>query len=140
MKKIRLLIIIVLAVFIVTLAGCEFNFNLNGGESQSGSSGSGSGSGNSGSGADPTHPHQTVNFFTVNDIHGRLITDSEVGIEAGLDKVSTLLKQLTSADDYIKISNGDMFQGSQFSNSLYGLPAIEWMNLENFDCFVLGNH
>ncbi|MBP5551310.1 MAG: 5'-nucleotidase C-terminal domain-containing protein [Bacilli bacterium] len=140
MKRIRLLIIIVLAVFIVTLAGCEFNFNLNGGESQSGSSGSGSGSGNSGSGADLAHPHQTVNFFTVNDIHGRLITDSEVGIEAGLDKVSTLLKQLTSADDYIKISNGDMFQGSQFSNYLYGLPAIEWMNLENFDCFVLGNH
>jgi len=140
MKKVRLLIIIVLAVFIVTLAGCEFNFNLNGGESQSGSSGSGSGSGNSGSGTDSAHPHQTVNIFTMNDIHGHLITDSDGGVSAGLDKVSTLLRSLEANDEYIKISNGDMFQGTLFSNTLYGLPGIEWMNYENFDCFVIGNH
>ena len=76
----------------------------------------------------------------MNDIHGRLITDKEVGVNAGLDKVSTILDRLEENDDYIKISNGDMFQGSQFSNTLYGLPAIEWMNYENFDCFVIGNH
>lgn len=153
MKRFRLLILIILSIFLISLVGCELNFNLNGGEGQGGSSGSqsGEGQGSSGSGGsgshqgssgetDPVHPHQTVNFFTINDIHGRLITDSEVGIAAGLDKVSTILKQLSEADDYIKISNGDMFQGSQFSNTLYGLPGIEWMNLENFDCFVLGNH
>ena len=76
----------------------------------------------------------------MNDIHGHLITDLDGGVSAGLDKVSTLLKSLESVDDYIKISNGDMFQGTLFSNTLYGLPGIEWMNYEHFDCFVIGNH
>ena len=88
---------------------------------------------------DTTTKKKTVNFFTINDLHGQLITDNDAGT-IGLDKVSTILDTLTKEDEYIKVVCGDMFQGSFFSNSLYGRPGIEWLNYENFDCFVLGNH
>ena len=138
MKKLKLLTLIVLALFLISLVGCDINLDFGGNQ---GSNTTDDGKQGTDNGADTnTHAHQTVNFFTMNDIHGHLITDSDNGISAGLDKISSLLKQLEAADDYIKISNGDMFQGTMFSNTLYGLPGIEWMNYEHFDCFVLGNH
>ena len=150
MKKFKLLSLIVLSLFLISLVGCDINLDFGGnqgtnqgssqgGENQGNSQG-GENQGNSGGDDEPIHLHHTVNFFTLNDVHGHLITDVDVEIYAGLDKTSTILHSLEENDDYIKISNGDMFQGTQFSNSLYGLPGIEWMNLENFDCFVIGNH
>ena len=138
MKKINIFIFLLL-IFALTvcLVGCDINLNF--GQNQ-GDNTTDDGKGSDSNNDTNTHAHQTVNFFTMNDIHGHLITDSDNGISAGLDKISSLLKQLEASDDYIKISNGDMFQGTMFSNTLYGLPGIEWMNHEHFDCFVLGNH
>ena len=143
MKKIKFLNILVLFICLMCFVGCDINLDsfMNSGNNQTNQNDNNDNqNGDIDDNQDNNHQKNTVNFFTMNDIHGRLITDSDAGTAAGLDKVSTILKELEAKDEYIKISNGDMFQGSQFSNTLYGRPAIEWMNLEHFDCFVLGNH
>lgn len=80
---------------------------------------------------------QNVNIFMINDTHGSFVDTNYPGIE----RVSTLLKELTSLNgDYIKIMNGDAFQGSYVSNVLYGLPLVDAFNQMEFDAFVIGNH
>lgn len=79
-----------------------------------------------------------VNFLMINDTHGAFV-DSSSGYSIG--RVDSLADQLASTNgDYILIHNGDAFQGSYVSSTLYGLPLIEAFNEMNFDCFVLGNH
>lgn len=79
----------------------------------------------------------TANFLMINDTHGAFIDDGTPGI----DRVGGLLNELTkNGGDYIKIANGDIFQGSYVSNTLYGLPMVEALNTLEFDAFVLGNH
>lgn len=125
MKKILVFLLLILT---LTLVACDLKIVID------------DNSGNSGENGDErVHAKNTVNFFTINDIHGQIITDDEAGT-TGLDRVSTILKRLSANDDYIKVSAGDLFQGTFFSNSLYGRPAIEWLNRENFDCFIIGNH
>lgn len=83
-------------------------------------------------------PISKVNFLMINDTHGAFL-DSSSGYSIG--RVDTLADQLTSVNgDYILIHNGDAFQGSYVSSTLYGLPLIEAFNKMNIDCFVLGNH
>lgn len=80
---------------------------------------------------------QNVNIFMINDTHGSFVDTNYPGVE----RVSTLLKELTSLNgDYIKIMNGDAFQGSYASNVLYGLPLVDAFNQMEFDAFVIGNH
>lgn len=80
---------------------------------------------------------QNVNIFMINDTHGSFVDTDYPGVE----RLSSLIKQLTMIDgDYIKIMNGDCFQGSYVSNTLYGLPLVDALNLMEFDCFVIGNH
>ena len=139
MKKVKIITFVLLVfIAIFCLVGCDINLDF--GQNQGTNTGDNGNQGTNTGVDTPEHAHQTVNIFTMNDIHGHLITDSDGGVSAGLDKVSTLLRSLEANDEYIKISNGDMFQGTLFSNTLYGLPGIEWMNYENFDCFVIGNH
>ena len=74
----------------------------------------------------------------INDTHGAFI-DSADAVSIG--RVDTLVDTLTAKDgEYIKIHNGDAFQGSYISGMTYGLPLIEAFNAIEFDCFVLGNH
>ena len=40
----------------------------------------------------------------------------------------------------VKIGNGDLLQGTAFSNLLLGEPGIAALNEMNFDAFVIGNH
>ncbi len=83
-------------------------------------------------------PISKINFLMINDTHGAFL-DSSSGYSIG--RVDTLEDQLTSVNgDYILIHNGDAFQGSYVSSTLYGLPLIEAFNKMNIDCFVLGNH
>ncbi len=80
---------------------------------------------------------QNVNIFMINDTHGSFVDTNYPGVE----RLSSLIKELTMLDgDYIKIMNGDCFQGSYVSNTLYGLPLVDALNLMEFDCFVIGNH
>ena len=78
-----------------------------------------------------------INFIMINDTHGAFIDDETPGI----GRVSGLIDELSAAKgDYIKIANGDIFQGSYVSNVMSGRPLVDALNAMNFDCFVIGNH
>mgnify|MGYP003290994002 CR=1 FL=1 len=80
----------------------------------------------------------TVNFFMINDTHGAVI-DSKDSVSIG--RVDTLIDNLEKLNgDYIKIHNGDAFQGSYICGETFGLPLIQALNILDFDCFVIGNH
>ncbi len=81
----------------------------------------------------------TVNIFSINDTHGAAFTDEDANL-TGLDKVSTLIKRLENTTSYIKVANGDLFQGEYVSNMSQGKVFIDILNLMEFDCFVIGNH
>lgn len=79
-----------------------------------------------------------VNFVMINDTHGAFVDSSDA---VSIGRVDTLIDELTQRNGkYIKIHNGDAFQGSYVSGKTYGLPLIESFNKMDFDCFVLGNH
>lgn len=78
-----------------------------------------------------------VRFLMINDTHGAF-TDSSSG--ASIGRLGTLVEELEQKQDYILIHNGDAFQGSYVSGSMYGLPLIDAFNTIGFDCFVIGNH
>ena len=81
---------------------------------------------------------EKVHFLMINDTHGAFLDSSE---GSSIGRVDTLLDSLKSSNgDYIKIINGDAFQGSYVCGETYGLPMIEALNVMDFDCFVLGNH
>lgn len=78
-----------------------------------------------------------VNIFSINDTHGAVSTNANV---TGLDKVETLINSLETDTDYIKVANGDIFQGGYASNVTRGRIFIDILNEMEFDCFVIGNH
>lgn len=88
---------------------------------------------------DPTHVVRNLEVFEVNDTHGAYIEQATGDIS--FTRVATCIKENTN-DPYacVKIANGDMMQGSAFSNMLLGEPAVASLNELHFDCFVLGNH
>lgn len=83
------------------------------------------------------HDKDSVAIFQINDTHGAVLSDDN---NVGIAKVASLLKTLEKKNDYIKIANGDIFQGTYVSNSTEGLIMIDALNLLDFDCFVIGNH
>ena len=78
-----------------------------------------------------------INIFSINDTHGAVSTNANV---TGLDKVDTLINSLETDTDYIKVANGDIFQGGYASNVTRGRIFIDVLNEMDFDCFVIGNH
>ena len=86
---------------------------------------------------DETHKVRRLEVFQINDTHGAYID----GDDTGISRVKTCINENTD-DVYaqVKIANGDMMQGSAFSNMLIGEPAVASLNEMNFDCFVIGNH
>lgn len=79
-----------------------------------------------------------VNLVAANDIHGRLVTgDGEYGLDVLSSKFNDLERKY---GDFIKIANGDIFQGKFESNVMYGKPMVDCMNEMNFDAMVIGNH
>ena len=80
---------------------------------------------------------KVVNIFSINDTHGAVSTNANV---SGLDKVETLINSLETDTDYIKVANGDIFQGGYASNVTRGRIFIDVLNEMDFDCFVIGNH
>jgi 2',3'-cyclic-nucleotide 2'-phosphodiesterase (5'-nucleotidase family) len=74
----------------------------------------------------------------INDTHGAFL-DSTDGNNIG--RVDTLLDSLrTKNGEYITIVNGDAFQGTYVSSTLYGRPLVDAFNAMNLSAFVLGNH
>ena len=87
---------------------------------------------------DPTKDISKLQIFQINDTHGAYYNDDSI---VGISKVATCIKENTIDDiATVKIANGDMLQGTAFSNMLLGEPAIASLNEMNFDAFVIGNH
>lgn len=79
-----------------------------------------------------------VDFYTLNDIHGKL---ADADTHPGLDELSTYLENAKETDDHaIFLSAGDMWQGSSESNLTQGLIMTDWMNEMGFSAMVMGNH
>ena len=80
----------------------------------------------------------TIQVFEINDTHGAFHDESGL---VGIGRVATCINEKT-IDPYgvVKIANGDILQGTAFSNMLIGEPGIAALNEMNFDCFVIGNH
>ncbi len=80
---------------------------------------------------------KTIDIYSINDFHGSTeVNDEEVGIL----KLGTYFKELRKNDNTLLINNGDMFQGSIYSNYNYGNMLTDIMNDIEFDSFTLGNH
>ena len=81
---------------------------------------------------------KNVNFIMINDTHGALLDSND---SCSVGRVDTLINVLSEKNgEYIKIQNGDAFQGTFISGELFGLPLVEAFNAMELDCFVLGNH
>ena len=79
-----------------------------------------------------------VNFFVINDFHGKM-SDSDT--QPGADELSLYLKELkNSYPNAILLSSGDMWQGGAESNLTKGLLVTEWLNELDFVSMTLGNH
>lgn len=79
-----------------------------------------------------------VDFFGVNDLHGKL---PDAANQPGADELTTYLKnQRESNDHMVLISVGDMWQGTAESNLTEGNMVTDWMNEMDFDAMTLGNH
>lgn len=87
--------------------------------------------------------YQTIEIFSVNDLHGLAYFDSsnfQNAISAYAKLGRYILAQQARTTNTLFIANGDILQGSAFSNYYYGLPMIESLNAMNLDAFVIGNH
>lgn len=87
---------------------------------------------------DLNHDVTALEIFEINDTHGAFYDDSSI---TGISRVKTCIEANT-IDPYsvVKIGNGDLMQGTAFSNMLMGEPAVAALNEMDFDCFVVGNH
>ena len=88
---------------------------------------------------DPNHTVRQLEVFELNDTHGAYYEENDGDISVA--RAFTCIKEYTN-DPYatLKIANGDMMQGSAFSNMLLGEPAVAALNEMAFDCYVIGNH
>jgi 2',3'-cyclic-nucleotide 2'-phosphodiesterase (5'-nucleotidase family) len=80
--------------------------------------------------------YQDIYLYSTNDFHGGAYIDYNQ-----FSLISGKIQEMRSSYDHvIALSNGDMLQGTAFSNYYYGKPFIEAMNIGEFDGFVIGNH
>lgn len=87
---------------------------------------------------DPTVDVNELEVWQINDTHGAYYEGEDI---TGISKVATCINENTN-NPYaaVKIGNGDLLQGTAFSNLLLGEPGIAALNEMNFDAFVIGNH
>lgn len=87
---------------------------------------------------DENHDITKLEIFEINDTHGAFYDESSI---TGISRVKTCInKEVDDIYGCVKIANGDLLQGTAFSNMLLGEPAIAALNEMDFDCFVIGNH
>ena len=80
----------------------------------------------------------TLDFYAVNDLHGKLLDNS---LQPGIDELTSYLKTMRSVDDHaILLSSGDMWQGTSESNLTRGRIITDWMNSLGFVSMTIGNH
>lgn len=80
----------------------------------------------------------TLEFFAVNDLHGKF---DDTDANCGVDELTTYFRQKQANNpNVVLLSSGDMWQGSSESNLTHGNIITEWMNDLNFASMTLGNH
>ena len=80
----------------------------------------------------------TVDFYSINDLHGKL---EDGDSHPGVDELTSYLKNRLNVDDHtVFLSAGDMWQGGTASNGTKGKITTDWMNYLGFDAMTLGNH
>lgn len=85
-------------------------------------------------GSSTTNAQSELNILTINDTHGYLETSDS-------NSISKIAAYMDSYDENaLRISVGDMFQGTGLSNLTKGKAMIEVMNAMNIDAMVIGNH
>ena len=87
---------------------------------------------------DPSVDISEIEVWQINDTHGAYYDGEDI---TGISRVASCIKA-NSKNPYgtVKIGNGDLLQGTAFSNLLLGEPGIAALNEMNFDAFVIGNH
>lgn len=83
---------------------------------------------------------ETLNIVEVNDLHGYAYRSKNGDIS--LSNVSGYINSLRNKNDdnVLLIGNGDMFQGTAFSNLSRGNSVVNVMNTMKFDAMGIGNH
>lgn len=81
-----------------------------------------------------TNVQSELNILTINDTHGYL----ETGDSNSISKIAAYMDSYD--ENALRISVGDMFQGTGLSNLTKGKAMIEVMNAMNIDAMVIGNH
>lgn len=80
----------------------------------------------------------TVDFYVVNDLHGKFVDTSK---NEGVGSLTTYIENQRANDEYsVLLSSGDMWQGASESNLTNGLILTDWMNQVGFSSMTLGNH
>ncbi|MBE7086133.1 MAG: hypothetical protein E7366_03170 [Clostridiales bacterium] len=90
----------------------------------------------SGSGDIDDGTQVTLDFFSINDLHGKF---DDTYDNMGVDEMTTYLRSFDS-DTTVLLSAGDMWQGSAESNFTKGALITDWMNDLDFAAMSLGNH
>lgn len=83
----------------------------------------------------------TLDFYSINDLHGRVNENSSENA-TGLSKLSTYLKQLKAQNPtgFTFVNAGDSFQDTYESGENKGNLIAEWLDMSGCEVMALGNH
>lgn len=83
----------------------------------------------------------TLDIIEINDLHGYVNSASEK-TDYDLSNINYYIneKRAKNNNEVVLIANGDMFEGTAFSNLSQGLSTLKVMNEMNFDMMGIGNH
>lgn len=79
-----------------------------------------------------------ISILEVNDLHGYAYKSSYSGYN--LSNIAGYVNDVRNENEVVLIANGDMFQGTAFSNLSHGLSVINALNTMDFDMMGIGNH
>ena len=82
-----------------------------------------------------------LNVIELNDLHG-YVNQAAYSKDYNLANAAYYINQKRSEtnNEVLLVANGDMFEGTAFSNMTGGLSTINVMNELNFDMMGIGNH
>lgn len=90
---------------------------------------------------DNSNADTIIDIIEINDLHGYVnkASDSE---NYDLSNISYYIneKRAKKNNEVVLIGNGDMFEGTAFSNLSQGLSTVKVMNEMGFDMMGIGNH
>ena len=80
---------------------------------------------------------KTFTIYATNDIHGQVENQNS---RASLGKTMTYLKDKGEQENTLLLDQGDIWQGSIYSNYNYGALITDVMNYVQYDAITVGNH